>query len=185
MADVSGSAPPLLYGDRLRLAWTIASSTLQLHSSPWISTMPTLDEIYLIQRNDKPVYQDAIVIKRLPEPSIPAQAPPKAKRPALFALGILLVELVLGNAIETFRPNKTQHQAVSPFEEDYETVMRLLTRVNTIGGANYDTAVRRCIRCEYSFQPNPRGEHENPHTDVLMDVVSLLEQDMKNSGAVI
>lgn len=175
LADVSGSAPPLLYGDRLRLAWTIASSTLQLNTTPWMSTILTLDEIFLIQRNNNPVYQDAIVIKRLPEPAIPAQTSPTAKMPTLFGLGILLIELILGETIETFRPE-------TPFNQDYETVMKLLTRVSTIGGANYDSAVRRCIRCEYNFQPNPQREDDDSHTQVLMDIVDLLEKDVKNSG---
>ncbi|KAK3314878.1 hypothetical protein B0H66DRAFT_563859 [Apodospora peruviana] len=191
------AGPSLLYGDKLRLAWTIASSVLQLHGTPWISTTPTLGDIYLVQRNGQPYYQDAFVLKHLPEaPPPPTQIPattttPTAKNITPLALGVLLVELILGQTMASFRPSPqgpdinlpTAANSRSDLLADYDTAMKYLDRVNMIGGANYENAVRRCIRGGYYYQPNSDVDDEVLQTDVFVGVVSLLEEDLKNSTA--
>ncbi|KAM3498095.1 hypothetical protein MY10362_008573 [Beauveria mimosiformis] len=46
--------PNLLYGDKLRLAWTIACSVLQMYGTPWVSGVPRSDDIYIARKEGVP-----------------------------------------------------------------------------------------------------------------------------------
>ncbi|KAK0744890.1 hypothetical protein B0T21DRAFT_94726 [Apiosordaria backusii] len=45
------AVPPLLYGDKLWLAWTIASSVAQLRGTYWYMNPPTHDDLYLARQD--------------------------------------------------------------------------------------------------------------------------------------
>ncbi|KAM0330700.1 hypothetical protein ACHAQA_003652 [Verticillium albo-atrum] len=181
LQDRSGKYPPLTYLDRLRLAWTISSSIVQLHNTPWISATVTHREIYFMQRQDTSLYEQVFVLKQLPEPVaqtgiVPTL--PTAQNLTLLALGILLVELILGETMDTLRAPGVD---ASPLA-DYETAMGLLGRVGLEGSANYDSAVKRCLRCEFHRQ-NRSLEDEAFRQDVFGGIVALLEEDVNNSMA--
>ena len=63
----AGLSPPSLYGDKLRLAWVISSSVLQLQDTPWLPGTLTYDEIFLVKKNDILFYHDVFLLRRFPE----------------------------------------------------------------------------------------------------------------------
>ncbi|KAK3352049.1 hypothetical protein B0H65DRAFT_538022 [Neurospora tetraspora] len=64
------TAPAPFYDeDRLRLAYILASSVLQLAGTPWLTTKVTTKDIFLIRCNGTTHLQEAIVVRQLPAPS--------------------------------------------------------------------------------------------------------------------
>lgn len=99
----------LTYPDRLRLAWTVASSVVQLQSTPWLESPPTHEDIFLIRQSDSTLRKEAFVLKKFSNTTRPiacAAAPvaTAARNPVLVALGVLLIELVLKQPIEKLCP---------------------------------------------------------------------------------
>lgn len=191
LSGEAGSA--LMYGDKLRLAWVITSSVLQLEGTHWISRVPSRDDIFLTQQGGVLYMQDVFVIKRFPEPSSPAWNQVSASSnttnntATLKALGILLVELIFGQTIDRLRTTLSaraasifaQHGVPGRALSDYETAMGLMDQINTRVGSNYCNAVKRCINSDYYQGGLDFGG--GPQKDVLVGVLTLLEQDLKNA----
>ena len=96
-------------------------------------------------------------------------------KPALLALGVLLIELIIGQPMEGLCPG-----SAAGLLDDYQTVAKLLDRVNTMGGANYHSAVRTCIRQD--FYLGEVGKDEDGMTQqnaAFFDVIGHLERDME------
>ncbi|KAK3938139.1 hypothetical protein QBC46DRAFT_169477 [Diplogelasinospora grovesii] len=60
---------------------------------------------------------------------------------------------------------------------DYETLMGLMDQINRRMGSNYCSAVKRCINCDY--HQGSVGFGDGPRKDVLVGVLTLLEQDWR------
>jgi len=186
LSGEAGSA--LMYGDRLRLAWIITSSVLQLEGTPWISHLPSHDNIFVTQKGGVLHFQDVFVMKQLPESQFPACdrviAPPiiTNKAATLTALGIILIELIFGRTMNHLR-SALSNGAPSVFAEhattglsDYEAAMRLMDQINTRVGSNYCNAVKRCMNGDH-YQGGV-GFGGGSRQDVLIGVLTLLEQDL-------
>ncbi len=174
-AGEAGPSPPLLYGDKLQLAWVITSSVLQLQGTPWLPGALTHDEIFLAKKDGILLYREVFVLKRLPEPGAAAQQVAAANL-MTFALGILLIELILGRTIEKLQPGTASITAACNLWaqiSSYEAARQLLDKVNTFGGPNYHSAVSRCIKGNL-YDDEPNG------ADVFFSgVLGLLEQDLE------
>ncbi|KAK5663803.1 hypothetical protein OQA88_6 [Cercophora sp. LCS_1] len=182
----------LLERDKLQLAWIITSSVLQLDGTPWLSGGLSNENIFLGQQNGVLCTQDIFVMKSPPEkPTLVTYQKtsmthnPNSNPATLKALGLLLVELILGQSIESLR-SKVQHSTASIFSRcggpthvpsDYETALALLDQINTRVGSNYCAAVKRCINCEY-YQEVEGFSQKRPQ-DPLIGVLSLIEQDIE------
>lgn len=188
LEEKASMQPPLNYRDRLRLAVVISSSVLQLYKTPWLSDTLTDNDIIFIRRNNMPLYDHVFVAKSLPErgsspPTAENARPiPIIRNPTLLALGILLIELILA---ETFDILRSPEDALAPdgmanILTDYMTATRLVDRVYQSAGANYGSAVRRCVHCEFNHQ-NPSLDDDGFRQDVYDGVIALLEEDLKNS----
>lgn len=176
----------LMYGDRLRLAWVVASSVLQLQGTPWLSRALSHDGIFLTQQDGD--FRDVFVMKHFPEPLYPAcnrvsAAAHRTKSANLKALGILLIELIFGQTMDRLRSTLSgsvssvfAHRAPGPLS-DYETAMGLMDQINTRVGSNYCSAVKRCIN--YDYYQGSAGFGAGLRKDVLVDVLTLLEQDLE------
>ncbi|KAK4177090.1 hypothetical protein QBC36DRAFT_139588 [Triangularia setosa] len=171
------SVSPLLYGDKLWLAWTIASSVAQLRGTDWYLNPPTHDDLYLARQGGVIHFREVFVVKRFPDQPISPPPPPihpNSIHPTLVALGVLLIEVIFGQVLSQIRPMETDlHSILS----SYEAVMQLLSTANTLGGPNYYKAVRKCIKCEV-FDDGRMGGDEG-HTDVFVEILNLLEQDLE------
>jgi hypothetical protein len=156
----------------------------QLHGTPWISTTPHTN-FFLVQLNGISLYRDAFVLKRLPEPPSPIQGAAlmsPARNPALLALGIILIELTLGQTMDAVlspQDGVAAGDAESSLLEGYETAMRLLDKIGMMGGSNYGNAVPRCMRCHFC-QASTSLEDEAMQKEVFTGVAGLLQKDLEN-----
>lgn len=181
----------LMYGDRLRLAWVVTSSVLQLDGTPWLSRVPSRDDIFLTKQDGAVYIRDVFIMKRFPQPAlpdctrVPAETYKANNTATLKALGTLLIELIFGQTIDRLRSTLggtttsifAHHSAPGQPLSDYETAVRLLDHINTRVGSNYCSAVKWCINCEYP--QGVVGFGGSPQNNVLVSVLNLLEQDLK------
>ncbi|KAF5970483.1 hypothetical protein FBULB1_9680 [Fusarium bulbicola] len=141
--------PALLYDDKLRLAWMIACGVLQMQGTPWVADIPRSEDIFIVQKGGVHQFQLVFVLKHFPEyPSANASASPT--NPFMLYLGILLMELILGQSIATLGPPESQtlEHDLPRHILDYEAANKLLGRVMMTGGSGYYIAVERCLRSD-------------------------------------
>ncbi|KAF9770627.1 hypothetical protein IL306_011811 [Fusarium sp. DS 682] len=170
--------PALLYGDKLRLAWMIACSVLQMQGTPWVTDIPRSEDIYIAQKGGIPQFQHVFVLRHFPEyPRVDATASPT--NPFMLYLGILLIELILGQPIASLdsAPNQTLEPGLPRHILDYETANKLLGRVMMTGGSGYYNAVERCLRSD--MQIGTTGGSCCFQADVISGVLDPLEQDLR------
>lgn len=188
---------PLSYRDRLQLAVFVASSVLQLYSTPWLPEILTSTNVFFLIREGFPDSEHAFVIASSGHPS-PGQQPQatatgsnttalpvKIRNPMLFALGILLIEIICGQTIDAMRtPEDSQGVFTintttansNTVLSDYMVARRLLSQVYE-ASSNYGSAVRRCINGDFPRQKLDLDD-EDFRQEVYSGVVSLLEEDL-------
>lgn len=175
-----GKYPALSYVDKLRLAWIISSSVIQLQETPWIPSLVSMRDIYFISRADTLSYQDVFVMSRIPDISVANNmgAIMGVQNLALVALGILLVELKAGQPMSALRP-PVMPSSVPHVWVDYDNALKQLDKVSISNASlNYDTAVKRCLRCEF-HQHQWSFDDERFRQYVYDEVVANLEQDLR------
>lgn len=180
LENKDGKYPSLSYLDKLRLAWIISSSVIQLQETPWIPSLVSMRDIYFISREDSLSYQDVFVMSRIPDITMDNNkgAMMGVQNLALVALGILLVELKVGKPMSALRP-PAMPSSVPPVWIDYDNALKELDKVSISNASlNYDTAVRRCLRCEF-HQHQWSFDDERFRQYVYDEVVSNLEQDLR------
>ncbi|QGI78362.1 hypothetical protein CEK25_005091 [Fusarium fujikuroi] len=141
--------PALLYGDKLRLAWMIACGVLQMQGTPWVADIPRSEDIFIAQKGGVHQFQHVFVLRHFPEdPRVNASVSPN--NPFMLYLGILLIELILGQSIATLDSPQTQtlEPGLPRHILDYEAANKLLGRVMMTGGSGYYNAVERCLRSD-------------------------------------
>jgi len=175
--------------NRKRLAVTLASSFLQLCRTPWMKETWGNQDILFLDINtgnflDWPLIMSGlyvsptapIAISESPSKSYPFQS----RNPAVFALGILLIELCFAKTFKTLRretslPGWTSQNSVP----DYVVAEALLESVYEEGGDRYGHAVRRCIRCDFDSRSNSL-DSETFLEKVHEKVVILLQEGLSN-----
>jgi hypothetical protein len=175
----TGPSPPLLYGDRLRLAWLITSGVLQLQGTPWLPGNLTHDEIFLVKKDGVVLYREVFVQRRFPETGPQLVIHQGATGVTSLALGMLLIEVILGQPLfEKVHPDTSMIAASDPWRHlvSYEAASQLLGKVNTHGGPNYCSAVNMCIRGGSQLE-------SSSSTDVFSKVLGLLEMDLEMTVA--
>ena len=165
-------------GDRYGLALTIASSVLQLSPTQWLSEAWNKADIQVLLEHpivtaEKTKSLEVDYSKRLYiEKSFPehddsetASAAknvfPGLRNQALFRLGIVLIELCLGETLESLRATEDPltKDGTSNILTEWATATRLIHDVSREAGNRYGDAVRRCIYCDFdqrstSFENN-------------------------------
>ena len=141
---------------RRKLALTVASSVLQLHDTPWLREDWNKHDIQVLEDGGAEVHKWAFVSQTFPVPTAIESARQKSESPVIlngmiFALGIVLIELCLGRAFESFRNPQDPLGANGEANSitDWCTAQRLLEDVYREAGNRYGDAVRRCIRCDF------------------------------------
>ncbi|GAP93126.1 hypothetical protein SAMD00023353_6800200 [Rosellinia necatrix] len=171
----------LTYQDRLHLAVIISSSILQLHGSPWLSGTISSQDVFFIQKNDFPFYDQPFVMKRPPAESLAiqnaGQDAPFPRNPVLVALGVLLIELIQGKPINLLRTPQEESLAHSKLLQDYMTIKRLLQDVR-MASSNYAAAVTRCVDGDFHCG-GLTLDNEELCEGVYSGIVALLERDLE------
>lgn len=96
----------------------------------------------------------------------------------LFALGILLIEILFESPIEDLKTEKDQVAGTSPWYTQFVIADQLLKQEKILeeGGPDYESAVQRCVRC--NFDPHIRQtdlEDEQFRAEVYDNVVQVLK----------
>jgi len=171
---------PLTYRDRLQLAVYTAASVLQLYDTPWMPNAPTSAHVFFPVWEGCPQYSYAFIVASGRSEPNAVKPPPVIRNPTLLALGVLLIEIIRGQTIDTLRsPDEKITYGLSTFLSDYITARRLLAEIYQ-ASSNYGSAVRRCIDGEF---PREILDLDNAdfRQEVYAGVVALLEEDLSHT----
>ena len=138
--------------ERLQLALTLASTVLQLHKTPWLSERWGKKDILFLNGNVPYVSRTFLGAGQPPAQVLdaPSKSLPVVRNETIFALGVILIELCLGSALEEMRsPEDLSEDGTPNALTDYLTARRMINEVYDEGGGRYGDAVRRCVHCEF------------------------------------
>ena len=165
------------YRQRLQLAVIIATSVVHLYKTPFMKELPTAQSIILFQRQGAVDYSRAFL---KPEQSCPAECSSglAIPTPKLLPLGVLLIELIKGQSLESLRtPNEILGGNLSALS-DFITAQRLADEICQ-ASSNYGSAVRRCLDVGFKAQACA-VEDENFQHNFYSGIVALLEEDLNS-----
>ena len=171
----------LPYHNRLQIAVVISSSILQLYGSPWLPEMIQSRDITFVAKHGYPVYEHPLIMPHMgtngdgPQPQDSSESMPY--NTTLLSLGILLVELIVGNT-DPFRKAHESASESSQLLMHFMTAHKLLDQDQArMPSPNYEAAVRRCL----GGLPSGRQdlEKEDYCQNVYSGVVALLEKDLE------
>lgn len=174
--SVAGPGVRLTRKARLQLAVTLASSALQLYTTPWLNTRLRCQDIRFRQGSiDRPYISYAFA-----RPEAPPDHPTKLdwspiRNHSIFALGVLLLELAICQPLDTIRsPDK------SVDTEDFLNAIRLCETLQEEEGQGYLRATQACLRCEFGSKVKVLDlENAAFRQAIYEDVVQPLEQELK------
>ncbi|KAL8754301.1 MAG: hypothetical protein Q9199_004445 [Rusavskia elegans] len=163
---------------RLHLAVVLASTALQLHTTPWLDSswngkninfhQGALSHPYISK-----VFTKATQTQPIEESSEKTLGP--VRNQTLFALGILLLELSTGKPLDSFK----DPQSSSPFE-DFIIARQLLQRIAEEESSNYLDAAQACIFCNFRGSAKDLDLANDAFRQAFYeDVVVPLEEDLK------
>lgn len=181
VASFNGSSIPFGSGmflskrARLQLAVTLASTALQLHTTPWLGDDWNGKSIRFRQGSiDRPY-----VSRAFPKTDIPLRENPSAtscliRNQCMFGLGVLLLELSIGKPLEHYRDPE---QPLSL--EDWASITKLLQDLNNEESIGYMTALDACIRGNFGPQIRELSlEDDTFRQAVYQVVIAPLEEDL-------
>ncbi|KAI1417940.1 hypothetical protein F5Y13DRAFT_150087 [Hypoxylon sp. FL1857] len=188
LEDKGSKFPQVSYIQRIKLAIDISSSLLQLSGTPWLPEILTNKDIFFMVRDGIPIYDQAFVAKgplfmaipqAIPDPPIQPQCGVSSQ--SLFALGIILVELLLLrtlNHVWTPSCNRIKGYVTTANQiTDWKAIKDILDQVEVMGGSNYYSAVRRFLFCEFTNLNTPSHNDEVLYKEIYGKTIALLVED--------
>lgn len=174
--------------ERYSIAVTLASSLLQLYSSPWIGETWSKNDIYFLiaaSGSPRPILVDKPYVTRkftsyspqTPVTSVSEQIGLNSSTKSIQALGIMLLELCFGEAIED-QPIRSKYLGPDGQPNDmtdFCTAQHWLQHdALGEGGPEYFEAIRRCLFC--AFGPKSTNlEDDELRAAIYSEVVEPLE----------
>lgn len=186
--DQGKTGRKLTNADAHRLAVPLASWMLRLHDTPWLLSTWGKSDITLIQQNGKVLAEHAFITQslksaaRAPVASSAGQgaiATLLIRNPTLFALGIVLIELCMGQTLDGLQqPDELNADGTKHELSDFQTANRLLEmgEISDRFGQRWSDVVRRCIRCDLN-QSKVSLEDSAFRSAVHNDIVAVLEKE--------
>lgn len=181
----TSTLPVLSRAERLFIALTVATAVLELHHTPWLRERWTLDDILIHINSGEDLRDRVYVSKDFPEPfdfqlAKQDEDHPGVRNVTLFALGIVLIELCLGQTLESMR------NQYDPLESNgrvnivtqWATANRMMLKVAGEAGNRYGDAVRRCLYCEFD-QSDTNLHNDRFREAVYQGVVVPLKEIFK------
>lgn len=173
--------------DKFKVAVDLASSVLQLYKTPWLNDDWGDNDVYFVQRPGAPVssfYKQPFLYRQFSTATgnhCPTAQPPARgviRNQTLFTLGILLIELLYGEAIEDLQTPRDLDSHGTPGTV-WCTADRLIEEeIAFQAGPLYADAVRRCIRCDFN-KPSSSLEDQDFQQAVFDGVVAPLEKTLQ------
>jgi len=161
----------------------LASSLLQLHLTPWLNGRCSKKDIVFLRSHCGPphiIIEQPYIVRKLGSFTATGTGDPSDCTESLLALGILLLELCFGQALEDqrfrkdyFGPNGKPNDLT-----DFATARRGQQDVLGEGGPEFANAIRRCIFC--AFGPKSTNLADDDFREaVFTEVVQPLEDILR------
>ncbi|RGP65705.1 hypothetical protein FLONG3_9098 [Fusarium longipes] len=177
-----GLSPLISLAEKVQLALAIASSVLQLSKTPWLPDTLTSKNVHFFSRDDGFSYRYPFLLRSFPAGTLELPNATSTSgwgslnNPTLFALGILLLEIILGQSFEQLRPWDEK-----PIYGDHNGVIRnsiaahkVLQRVALINTA-YQAVVQRCIDCTETRGLDEDGFRQEVYNEVVLELEAILD----------
>ncbi|KAL8689787.1 MAG: hypothetical protein Q9218_004618 [Villophora microphyllina] len=160
---------------RLQLAVILASTALQLHTTPWLHSSWSGKSIRFANGS----LQYRFISKVFPEESPALEAPQPVFGPirnqSIFGLGIILLELAMGKPLEHYK----HLGQPGPFE-DFMIASQLIQSIADEEGPGYLDAAQACIFCNFGSKAgNLDLDNDAFRQAVYEDVIVPLERDLE------
>jgi hypothetical protein len=177
--------------EKLNVAAIVSSAVLELYGTPWMESEPIKQRIHFFE-NSRRLCTSAFVATEIEDVAQDQDTedgdalPPYIENRTLFALGILLIELLFSAPIETMRTDKdpVSSSDKSNWEMKYSIAIRLLKNEDILieGGPNYESAVKGCIKCNFDQFREVNLDIDECRQVVYERVVSVLENLARGLG---
>ncbi|KAL6914675.1 hypothetical protein FSST1_012435 [Fusarium sambucinum] len=165
------------YRQRLQLAVFIATSVLHLYRTPWMLELPRSQSIVFVKTRDVIDYNTAFLKAEKASESDGGRNS-MIPTPKLLPIGVLLVELIKGQRIESLRSAKEELGIELSGLSDFMTAQRLVDEICQ-ASSTYGSAVRRCLDVGFKAQACDVQNEEFQH-NFYSGIVALLEEDLNN-----
>ncbi|AEO62479.1 uncharacterized protein THITE_2106691, partial [Thermothielavioides terrestris NRRL 8126] len=189
-----GLQPLASLKEKIRLAHIVASSVLQLSKTPWLPEAPTSTHVYFFKRGPRLSYEHPFLLRNFPErergggPSSSSSQDPSPRapntvvsldrNPTLFALGIMLLEIVLGASLDALREPHERALAVPGdtrgLVRDSVTAHRLLEQRVALISPAYKVVVERCMGCVASRDLDEEDFRREVYGRVVLELEAIL-----------
>ena len=147
---------------KTQLAFTLGSTMLQLHSTPWLDEWKKQDVLYfpepgsgIVQAPVQPYISRYLFSSNMGRDGTTVASntravPGFAPNETLFTLGVILIEIAYNKTIEALAEpgEKAQMAAVT----QYVTAMRIRKEIGMKMGRQYQRAVDGCLMCQFGVQ---------------------------------
>jgi hypothetical protein len=178
-----GLQPLTSLKEKIRLALAIASSVLQLSKTPWLPEVPSSKDVHFFKRGQHLSYEHPFLLRNFPErsqSSSPSQTPTTIvdRNPTLFALGIMLLEIMLGSSLDSLR-EPSEKTLIVPGDErgvirDSVTAHRLLEQRVALINPLYKVVVERCMGCAASQDLDEENFRREVYNRVVLELEAIL-----------
>ncbi|KAJ4122765.1 hypothetical protein NW768_010208 [Fusarium equiseti] len=180
LEGTEGLTPLVSLAEKMRLALAIASSVLQLSRTPWLPEALTKKNVHFFRRDGTFSYKHPFLLRNfeanIVQPLSTTQRCFYLDNPTLFALGILLLEIILGQSFEQLRSPFKQLDIIDPHGiiQDSLAAHKLLERVALINPA-YQAVIQRCIDCTETCGLDDDEFRQGVYDDVVMELEAIVD----------
>lgn len=162
---------------RLQLAVILASTVLQLHTTPWLSEQWGGEHILFRYGSTEAPYISKMFSSQTAEQTESASTshPNPIRNKSIFYLGVLLLELSRNKPLKYFVTENDPLQFT-----DFWVARRVVEGLGDEEGMNYLSATRACINCDFGSRiPKPSLDNDAFREAVYRDVVVPLEEELE------
>ena len=156
--EASPNAKGWSRGQRMALSFKLASSLLQLCSTPWLMNAWTKEDICFMHVGSSRTSNNGPLRFEVRHPFITAKIPERrppdkyATKRQMLELGILLLEIWQEISLENWAAS-VGLTIQSSYGSRYDAVRKWLSESETVSVSDWD-AVDRCIECAFPVLPN-------------------------------
>lgn len=179
---------PLLRGDRLRIAFTLASSVLQLDGTSWLKSQWSSKDIFFHEKSSQErdasysypylSWKHCTTNSGIPGSfDSPFRGSYVIRSEVLYALGLTLIELCFGKTLKEM--HVTEDGEANEATMEMKTAHRLCNSVYSEMGTSYGDAVRRCLYQPFDVR-DMSLDNEELLQRVYNDIVTPLSDDLAN-----
>ena len=181
-----------LSSTRYELAFTLGTTMLQLHSTPWLDNWTKQDILYLpdpegekipppvqpyISRRFSTSKSADVAIVASPTSAIPQGFAPNK---TLFTLGVVLIEIAFNKPIEELAAELGEAGKLKADWASFVTAIRLHEQVQGLMGARYQHAVKGCLSCDFGLDASESDLNSVPFRQKFLEnVIIPLEESVE------